>query len=166
MYARIWVSREAPYMELVDNCFRFGAGRNISGPIELDSMPGQHSQRRFSGIVAGRRGQLAVKLWREENTLRIGIEQKFLRIDDVKFRNSLPRDRVSIITSTAHFIEVTSTVPDSSRLIADEIEWECEHRICQFVGGIEQQSDALRVLRIHCKIKRLLLFDPGCAEWQ
>ena len=103
MYARIRVFREAPYMELVDDCFGFGARCNISGPIELDSMPGQHSQRRFSGIGAGHRGQLAVKLWREENTLGIGIEQNFLRIEVVKFRNNLPRDRVGIITSSRAF---------------------------------------------------------------
>jgi hypothetical protein len=57
-------------------------------------------------------------------------------------------------------IEREPAVPDAPGLVTDEIELKREDRVCQIVGGIEQQCDIFSMLSVDRKIERLLLFYP------
>src|SRR5208337_3925888 len=73
---------------------------------------------------------------------------------------------VCVISSFADFGEWYTAMPDLSRLIAQKVETKRTKRRNQISGSVKQQRDALRMFRMHGKVERPLLFNPGDAKRQ
>src|ERR1700738_4828499 len=96
--------------------------RLMPRPVKCRAVIAQHSQRRAACIGSFSHGQVPIKTGREENALRVRIEEHLLRVEAMELRNSLSRDGICVIASLSHLCDWDAAVPNLSRLVVQKIQ--------------------------------------------
>ena len=162
--AGVGILGEAFHVKFVDDSIGLMIRRPISRPVECQSVIDQHSQRRAASIGPFPHRQVPVKAVREENALRVWIKENLLGVKTVEFRKALARDGVGVKASRGNLRDGDAAMPDSPRLVTQEIQLDPQKRVHQIGWRVHQKSDAVRVFRVNGKVKRLFSFDPSNAE--
>jgi len=166
-HPRARVPGESADVQLIDHRRALVPGAAQSFLAQAPMVAGNHAERRLPGVRARSRRRQAIERGRKEHRFRVRVEKHLVAIERVPLEapgRKRAVDPVGVVRRALHRLQGNAAMPDTARLVAEVIEGMHQHRIDDVVAGVQQQGDALRVLRVERKIERLLLFDPGRAQ--